>query len=112
MAELTEAEAAQVRDWVQRRGFHLTSDLGSQSFGDEERIWERNNARVRLTRDRGQWWCELSYRGCPEWFDLDLAARALGSKFPDVEGRIGDVIDKFSDGRLLEPLRAYRGQGL
>ena len=108
MASLSEGDAARVRAFVEREQFDLEFLTTIGGFGDEQRVWDREGALVRLTRDRGQWWCDLSHRGSPDWFDIDLVAAALGSKSNDVVDRVGGVIGAFTDGRLLEPLRAYR----
>jgi hypothetical protein len=105
---LNDTEARQVRELVVRGEFAVGSARVSEGFGDEQQVWERDGALVRLTRDRGQWWCDLSHRGWSDWFDVDLAAAALGSKSYGPADRIADVIDKFTDNRLLEPLLAYR----
>jgi hypothetical protein len=108
MARLSDEDAAAVRVFVEREQFELDCVTTAGGFGDEQRVWDRDGALVRLTRDRGQWWCELSHRGWPVWFDIDLVAAALDSKSNDCVDRLGEVVGKFTDGRLLEPLRAYR----
>jgi hypothetical protein len=108
MAQLSDEDAAAVRAVVEREQFELDRVTTIGGFGDEQRVWERDGALVRLTRDRGQWWCELSHRGWTEWFDIDLVAGALGSKSDGVVDRLRDVVGTFTDGRLLEPLRAFR----
>lgn len=106
MAELSDVDAAEVRALVAREQFVVDSARVSEGFGDEQQVWERDGALVRLTRDRGQWWCELSRRGWSDWFDVDLAAGAFGSKSHGPAGRVADVIAKFADDRMLDPLRA------
>src|SRR3954462_12842279 len=108
MANLSDEDAARVRAFVEREQFDLEFLTTLGGFGDEQRVWDRDGALVRLTRDRGQWWCDLSHRGWPDWFDIDLVAGALGSKTNDVVDRLRGVLGAFIDGRLLEPLRAYR----
>jgi len=105
---LSDEEAAEVQAFVDREQFTLEFVTTVGEFGDEQRIWARDGALVRLSRDRGQWWCELSHRGWPDWFDIDVVAGALGSKSYEPADRVSDVIDKFTDDRLLEPLRAFR----
>jgi hypothetical protein len=110
--ELSEVEAMQVRELVAREQFVREEARASSSFGDQLDVWERDGALVRLTRDRGQWWCDLSRRGWSDWFDVDLVAEAFGSKSQSPADRIGDVIGKFADDRLLEALRTYRSDQL
>ena len=78
MAKLSDDEAAGVRELISREQFVVESARVSGDFGEEQQVWERGGALVRLTRDRGQWWCELSRRGWSDWFDVDLVAGALG----------------------------------
>lgn len=108
VAELSGDEVAGVRELITREQFVIESARASGDFGDEQQVWERGGALVRLTRDRGQWWCELSRRGWRDWFDVDLVAGAFGSRSDGPAERIADVIDKFADDRMLEPLRAFR----
>jgi hypothetical protein len=108
VAELSDGEAAGVRELVARERFVVDSARASGYFDDEQQVWERGGALVRLTHDRGQWWCELSRRGWSDWFDVDLVACALGSRSNGPAERIADVIDRFADDRILEPLRAFR----
>lgn len=108
VAELNDDEAREVRRFVEREHFLVDSTITIGGFGDEQRVWERDGALVRLTKDRGQWWCELSHRGCTDWFDLDLVAVAFGSKSYGPAERLGDVINNFTNDRLQGPLRAYR----
>jgi hypothetical protein len=110
--ELSEVEVMQVRELVAREQFVREEARASSSFGDQLDVWERDGALVRLTRDRGQWWCDLSRRGWRDWFDVDLVAEAFGSKSQSPADRIGDVIGKFADDRLLEALRTYRSDQL
>jgi hypothetical protein len=108
VAELSETEAGEIREFVVRNQFVVRSAGTFDGFGDEQQVWERDGALVRLTHDRGEWWCDLSHFGWSDWFDVDLAAGAFGSKSYGRTDRVGDVIDKFTDDRMLEPLRAYR----
>jgi hypothetical protein len=105
VAELSDVEAAEVRVLVAREQFVIEST--SADFG-EQQVWERGGVLVRLTRDRRQWSCELSRRGWRDWFDVDLVAAAFGSKSDGPAERIADVIDKFADDRMLQPLTAFR----
>jgi hypothetical protein len=97
-----------VRAFVTREQFTVELTTLSENFGDEQHVWEQGGALVRLTRDRGQWWCELSRRGWNDWFDVDLVATAFGSKSYWPAERVAEVIHSFADDRMLEPLRSFR----
>jgi hypothetical protein len=58
MSELTDEDAGDVRDWLDRNQFQHVSSLGGDTtaFGDRQDVWERDGTLVRLSRDRGQWW--------------------------------------------------------
>ena len=43
-------------------------------FDDEQATWRDEFGLVRLTRDREQWWCDLSVDGWDDGFCLDLVA--------------------------------------
>ena len=77
-----------MRDAVRSEQFTPVSRLASpEDSGNEqtETVWSRGQALVRLTRDRGQWWCDLSLAGWTEWFDVDVVAGFFQSKEQGVE---------------------------
>jgi len=102
---LTDREAEAVASWLRSEQFSTVSRLASpQHFGNEQTVWSRGQALVRLTRDRGQWWCDLSLSGWTEWFDVDVVAGFFESKEQGADRRV-HLVDELSD-RLLDPLRA------
>ena len=105
MGVLTDKEAEAVASWLRSEQFSPVSRLvSSEDFGNEQTFWFRGQALVRLTRDRGQWWCDLSSAGWTEWFDVDVVAGFFESKEQGADRRV-PLVDDLSD-RLLDPLRA------
>ena len=48
-------------------------------FGNAIVEYVSANLRIRIVKDRGQFWCEFARsRGVTEWFDEDVVLRALG----------------------------------
>ena len=93
MSELTEEDAEAVRSWLDRNQFELVSSVGggSAGFGDRREVWQRDRTLLRLTRDRGQWWYDLSRSGASLWLDVDGVAGALGSKSTAPVERVAEV---------------------
>lgn len=82
MTELTAEEAEAVRGWLNTHQFERVSSIGGDSgpFGDRQDVWDRDGTLIRLTRDRGQWWYDLSRRSTNAWLDIDAVAGAMGLK--------------------------------
>ena len=93
VSQLTEQEAEAVRTWLARHQFAHLSTIGGDTagFGDRQDLWERDGTLVRLTRDRGQWWWDLSRAGAEVWLDVDSVAGAMGSKSGTPVERVADV---------------------
>jgi hypothetical protein len=105
MGLVTPGEVEAVTSWLRSEGFSSVGRVVSPDhFGDEQSTWSRGQALVRLTRDRGQWWCDLSLVGWTEWFDVDVVAASFETKDQAVERRVL-LVDELSD-RLLDPLQA------
>ncbi len=67
-------------------GWILGEQLVSSAFGDLAITLRRDNVRMRIVRDRGQWYIEFSESGwASEWYDLALIQEVLtGSIGEDV----------------------------
>lgn len=106
MADLTDDEAKEVRSWLNRNQFSRLSSVGGDTtaFGDRRDIWERDGVLFRLTRDRGQWWYDLSRASADVWLDVDDVAGALGSKSHAPVGRVAEVAS--IDDRVFPALTA------
>lgn len=107
MSGLTDEEADAVGGWLGRHEFEKVSSIGGDSspFGDRQDLWERDGTLVRLTRDRGQWWYDLSQGAASVWLDVDAVADALGSKLTAPVDRVADVVGSI-DGRVFGALSA------
>jgi hypothetical protein len=99
MGPLTDDEARAVGSWLDRHQFEKASSIeeGTARFGDTQVVWERDGTLVRLTRDRGQWWCDLSRRSAAAWLDIDAVAGAMGSKSSPPVDRVADVAESIDD---------------
>ena len=107
MGMLSASDADTVVTRLGREGFSRVSFREDPDhFDDQQATWSDGDARVRLTRDRGEWWCDLSYGAWSDWFDLDLVAGFLESKEQAPEDRV-ILVRQLRDG-LREPLVAYR----
>lgn len=63
------------------RGFRLADETRSDSFGDAIVDFESATLRVRVLRDRGQVFVDISPAdGTPAWFDLPLLLSHLGER--------------------------------
>lgn len=69
-------------EFLLARGFELISwQADDDAFGDSSLVLEKENLRVRITRDRGQDFVEVaSTNHSKEWFDLSLLLQAFGSR--------------------------------
>jgi hypothetical protein len=100
VAELTEEDAHAVRDWLGRNQFDQVTSIGGPetAFGDQQDTWERAGTLVRLTRDRGQWWYDITRVGTNVWLDIDTVAGAMGYKHTVPAERV-DVVASSLDNR-------------
>jgi hypothetical protein len=105
VSALTDEDAEAVRSWLERHQFEHVSTVGGDSapFGDRQDIWERRDTLFRVTRDRGQWWYDLSRSGAEIWLDVDGVAGAMGSKSTEPVERVADVASSIDD-RVFEAL--------
>ncbi len=110
VSDVSDEVAVGLRIWLTRNQFELVAPVGgdSASFGDRQDTWDRNGTRVRLTRDRGQWWCDLSRLGSNVWLDLDDVAGALGVKFTDPVERLATAASSIDD-RVFDALSTGDG---
>ena len=94
MTHIGDDEAAEVLLWLARNEFDLRSRIGGtgEGFGDEQSIWSRGPARVRVTRDRGQWWCDVSWGLSTVWLDVHDVAGAMQTKEYRTTDRLAWVI--------------------
>jgi hypothetical protein len=99
VAVLTSEDAESVRCWLESNQFRHVSMLGGldASFGNVQDVWEREGTLVRLTRDRGQWWYDLSRNGSAVWLDVDLVSGAMGYKQTDPAERVAVVASTIDD---------------
>lgn len=72
MADQIPNELGFLVDWLTRRGFRRTEQQISAEFGNRFTVLEREKCRVRLVRERGQWWVEVAAPDGHGWFDLDI----------------------------------------
>src|SRR4051794_16348897 len=107
MAELTDEDAEAVRHWLGSNRFqHIsTAGGGSAAFGDRQDAWERDGTLVRLTRDRGQWWYDMSRSGTDDWLDVDAVTAAMGYKQTAPVERV-EVVAASIDDRVFGSLCA------
>jgi hypothetical protein len=91
--ELTADDVATVRAWLRRNQFESVQESGGDSgpFGDRREVWQRDGTLVRLTRDRGQWWYDLSRKGAGYWLDVDSVAGEMSIKSTAPVERVADV---------------------
>lgn len=107
MSTLTAEDAEGVRDWLGRNQFEHVSSIGGYTtgFGDRQDIWERNGTLVRVTKDRGQWWYDMSRTGTSAWLDVDTVAGAMGYKLTAPVERLAYIASSIDD-RVFEALLA------
>lgn len=83
MTDVGADEAAEVLLWLERNQFELRSRSSGadEGFGsDEQWIWTRGPARVRLTRDRARWWCDVGWAPLSTWLNVHDVAGAMKTK--------------------------------
>jgi hypothetical protein len=71
--------------------------------------WSEGSRRVRLIKDRGQWFLEIGRDGWDDWFELDLASWVIGTKEGSVSGRLAATSNAEME-HLLPALREARKQ--
>lgn len=105
MAELTNKDAEAVSRWLDLNKFKHVSSTGEDSaaFGDRQELWERDGTLIRLTRDRGQWFYDVSRREAESWLDVDSVASAMGFKQTAPIERI-EVVASAIDDRVFGAL--------
>lgn len=106
MAELTDEEVHELQSWLDANRFERVSSVGGDNagFGDRQDVWERGGTRLRVTRDRGQWFYDLSRSGASVWLDVDRVVEAMGYKSARAMERAADVAS-FVDDRVFESLK-------
>lgn len=107
VTDIGEAEAAEVLAWLPRNQFELRSRVGGEgeAFGDEQSIWSRGPARVRVTRDRGQWWCDVGWSPLAVWLDIHNVAGAMHTKLYSTADRLAWVTSSLRRETLRGPRR-------
>jgi hypothetical protein len=59
----------------------VREELDPESFGNALVLLNKGTVNVRLVRERGQWFADISFTGDPaEWFDSAVVFRALGEQ--------------------------------
>ena len=71
--------------WLTSQGFTLTEHHVSSAFGDRLLLFEREPCRVRLVRDRGQWFLEIAGPTTSDWFDADIWRSCLEGRDPPLD---------------------------
>jgi hypothetical protein len=106
MAELTDEDAEAVRPWRKGHQFDHVSTAGGDTagFGDRQDVWERNGTLVRLTRERSQWWYDISRTGTDDWLDADEVTAAMRNKRTAPVERVQVVAASIND-RVFGALR-------
>lgn len=110
--ELAEVPAALVTliEWLHVQSFKTVRDTSSPAnFGDRYLRLARDDTGVRLVRDRGQWFIDLSARAWGGgWFDVPLVMAALqhedARNAPDLAQQAAFVREHL-DGPLSDPGR-------
>ncbi|WP_404385018.1 hypothetical protein LL946_04020 [Knoellia locipacati] len=99
MSMLAGEDADEVRNWLGRNEFEHVSSVGGDTagFGDRQDIWERDGTLIRVTRDRGQWWYDMSRAGTGSWLDVDTVAGAMGYKLTAPVERVAYVAASIDD---------------
>lgn len=99
MSMLAGEDADEVRYWLGRNEFEHVSSVGGDTagFGDRQDIWERDGTLIRVTRDRGQWWYDMSRAGTGSWLDVDTVAGAMGYKLTAPVERVAYVAASIDD---------------
>ncbi len=107
MTELTTDEAEAVVDWLDSHQFKKVSSVGGHlaPFGDSQEVWNRDGTLVRLTRDRGQWWCDLSRSNAKAWLEMDTIAGVMGFESSTPIDRLSELTSLIDD-RVFSALRA------
>jgi hypothetical protein len=107
MTEITADEAVAGRAWLGRNQFDLVSTRGGKdaAFGDQQEVWVRDGTLIRLTRDRGQWWADVSRQDTDVWLDAFEVGGALGEKSQLFEHRLATAA--IVDDRVFGALVGY-----
>jgi len=77
-------------EWLDQAGFTVTDSRGGEheGFGNVFLQFQRTDMGVRNTRDRGQWFCDISPPGRPDYLGLHVLLTAKESGEPDPGHRI------------------------
>jgi hypothetical protein len=108
MGELSEAEGHTIAEWLSANEFTVADQSRDAPFGDQHDDWVRLGLMVRIVRDRGQWFAELSRQGWGTWFDIDLVAIVLGDRSVDALSRVIVAAGALTDDHLLPALTSLR----
>lgn len=100
---------------LQSRGFTVTTDEISESFGNWLIELESNQRAVRLVRDRGIWSAELRLAG--DWLGVDLVRASLDGadddrvwSLEDTARHLVDLVDRLSPDPREEALLRERAR--
>jgi len=72
------------------RGLSIEQELASQAFGDTIIVLRGQGLRVRVLRDRGRWFVEVSSENPNQWFDMALLKE-------QITGHVGDDEPSFDE---------------
>jgi hypothetical protein len=110
---------------LRRRGYFVADErYDDDAFGNALILFERDGTLVRVMRDRGQWFAEVSAAGWNDWFAPIIWRALLGSSMPSLEPTafadqaqaLLDDLDRIeatnrsSDDEQLARLRAWRSR--
>lgn len=99
MSQLTDEDAEDVRLWLSLNAFKHVSSVGGDTtgFGDRQDTWKRDGTLIRLTRDRSQWWYDMSRTGTGAWLDVDTVSGAMGYKLTAPVERVAYIASSIDD---------------
>ena len=72
-------------EWLDTAGFTITDSRGGEheEFGNVLLQFQRTDVGVRISRDRGQWLCNISPPGRPDYLGLNVLLTAKEGGEPD-----------------------------
>ena len=69
-SEWRHQDVVSLASWLHHSGFTVDEKHQSESFGNQLEVFARGRCRVRIVRDRGQWFVDIEGPDQGDWFDV------------------------------------------
>jgi len=101
MGNIDAGPFSQLVGWLMQVGFVVLGDTTDEErFGNSLRLLRRGSTRIRVVRDRAQWFVELAPPDSEAWFSPVVWLAAVDGTMPSAAVRSDDELARIVEGRL------------